>query len=152
MTAPVLEYAFGYTGRLKPPIAIGGPYGARTVFELIGGDVTGPDFKGELTPGGGDWMIIGEDGWSRLDVRAQILLDDGVAIFTHYHGFVELNEAVQAWLADDKDTSYEDHYFRTSPRFETSDPRYHWLTTTLFVGVGRLREGRTVEYQVYRVT
>jgi Protein of unknown function (DUF3237) len=49
-------------------------------------------------------------------------------------------------------TDWGDQYFRTTPRFETSDERYKWLTTNLFVSEGRLMEGGGVEYRVYRIT
>jgi len=41
---------------------------------------------------------------------------------------------------------------RLHPRFETGDERYKWLTTSLFVSEGRLKEGGSVEYRVYRIT
>ncbi|MBA3744482.1 DUF3237 domain-containing protein [Sporichthya sp.] len=147
-----LAYAFSYTGRLKEPLTIGGPYGNRTVFEVIDGKVDGLGLGGEVRSGGADWMLIGADGWARLDVRAQITLSDGAAIYAYYHGFLEINEAVQAWLARDEMTSYGDHYFRTSPRFETGHPDYQWLTHTLFVGEGHFLPNRTVEYRVFKVT
>ena len=62
-----------------------------------------------------------------------------------------MNETVQRATAAGSGTDYGDQYFRTSPRFETGEPRYAWLNQTLFVAEGRLRPGM-VEYKVYRVT
>ena len=148
-----LEYFCTYRGRLKAPLDLGtGPFGQRLVFEVLDGEVEAEGIKGTILSGGGDWMLVGPDGWARLDVRAQFVLDDGAGLYGSYHGFLEVNEAVQRWLASDVGTGFGDHYFRTSPRFETGDERYATLTRTLYVGEGRLLPERTVEYQVYRVT
>jgi len=67
-----LEYEFRYQARLKPPVAIGaGPYGTRMFFEVIGGEFEGKRLKGKILSGGGDWLLAGADGFSRLDVRIQ---------------------------------------------------------------------------------
>jgi Protein of unknown function (DUF3237) len=55
-------------------------------------------------------------------------------------------------IASGAGTDWTDQYFRTMPRFETGDERDKWLTTNLFVSEGRLTEGGSVEYRVYRIT
>jgi hypothetical protein len=148
-----LEYEFTYHATLKEPVTVGaGPYGTRLVFEVTGGSVEGPRLKGQILTGGADWLLVGPDGWGRLDVRAQVVTDDGAAIYLSYFGILEMNEAVQRASAEASGTDYGDQYFRTSPRFETGDPRYAWLNHTVFVAAGHLRPGRIVEYRVYRVT
>jgi hypothetical protein len=147
-----LEYFCTYRARLKAPVDAGaGPFGQRLFFEVIDGELEADGVKGTLLSGGGDWLLVGPDGWGRLDVRAQVRLDDGAVIYASYHGYLELNEQVQRWLTDDEGTSFSDQYFRTSPRFETGDQRYAALTRTLFVSEGRFLTERTVEYQTYRV-
>ncbi len=148
-----LEYEFTYHATLKEPVTIGpGPYGTRLFFEVVDGAGEGPRLKGKVLTGGGDWLLLGPDGWGRLDVRAQFITDDGAAIYLSYYGVLETNEATQRALAEGKGTDYGDQYFRTAPRFETGDPRYAWLNHTLFVAEGRLLPGPAVEYKVYRVT
>jgi hypothetical protein len=49
-------------------------------------------------------------------------------------------------------TDWNDQYFRTTPRFETGDERYRWMTTSLFLAEGHLLEGGGVEYRVSRVS
>lgn len=148
-----LEYELSYQASLKPPVAVGpGPYGTRMFFEVIGGEFEGPRLKGKLLTGGGDWLLVGADGFGRLDVRAQFLTHDGAAIYLRYEGLLEMNAAVQAAVSSpDKGTDYGDQYFRSAPRFETGDPRYAWLNQALFVGEGHIRPGPIVEYKVYRV-
>lgn len=148
-----LEYELTYHAALKEPVAVGeGPYGNRVVVEVIGGRCEGKRVNGKVLTGGADWLLIGPDGWGRLDVRAQMLTDDGAAIYVSYHGVLEMNAKVQAALAAVDGTDYPDQYFRTAPRLETGDPRYAWVNHTLFVAAGRIRPGRVVEYKVYRVT
>ena len=148
-----LEYEFSYRASLKPALAVGpGPYGTRLFVEVTGGTVEGERLKGKILTGGGDWLLAGADGFGRLDVRAQFVTDDGAAIYVSYFGILEMNEKVQKALADpNSSTDYRDHYFRSSPRFETGDPRYAWLNQATFVAEGHVLPGRTVEYKVYRV-
>jgi hypothetical protein len=62
-----------------------------------------------------------------------------------------MNDAVQGAVAAGGSTEHDDQYFRSTPRFETGDPRYSCANTTLFVGQGRLVPGG-VEYEIYRVS
>ena len=147
-----LEYEFTYQATLNDPVVVGqGPYGTRLVYEVTGGSLEGTRLKGKVLTGGADWILVGPDGWGRLDVRAQFLTDDGAAIYVVYHGLLEMNEKVQRATTEGRGTDYGDQYFRTTPRFETGDPRYNWLNQTLFVAEGRVLP-YAVEYKVYRVT
>jgi Protein of unknown function (DUF3237) len=146
-----LEYEFTYQATLKEPVAIGlGPYGTRMVYEVTGGSFEGKRLKGNVLTAGADWILVGADGWGRLDVRAQLLTDDGAGIYVAYYGLLEMNEKVQRATTAGSATDYGDQYFRTNPRFETGDPRYSWLNHTLFVAEGRIVP-HAVEYKVYRV-
>ena len=148
-----LDYEFTYHATLKAPVVVGpGPFGNRSFFEVSGGRCDGTRLRGEVLTGGGDWILIGPDGWGRLDVRAQLRTDDGALIYLAYYGLLEMNDAVQRATAGGSGTDYGDQYFRTNPRFETGDARYAWVNQTLFVAEGRVRPGPMVEYRVYRVT
>jgi uncharacterized protein DUF3237 len=148
-----LEYEFSYQANLKPALPVGaGPYGTRLVVEVLGGSFEGKRLRGKILTGGGDWLLAGPDGFGRLDVRAQLVTEDGAAIYLSYFGLLEMNAKVQQALADAKNgTDFGDHYFRTSPRFETGDPRYAWLNQSMFLAEGHILPGMTVEYKVYRV-
>ncbi|HBZ68414.1 MAG TPA: DUF3237 domain-containing protein [Deltaproteobacteria bacterium] len=146
-----LEYEFTCHATLKDPVQIGtGPFGTRLVFEVTGGSIDGKRLKGKVLTGGADWLLVGPDGWGRLDVRGQFLTDDGAAIYTAYTGLLDMNEKVQRAVTTGGSTDYGDQYFRTTPRYETGDLRYGWLNHTLFVAEGRLMP-HGVEYKVYRV-
>jgi len=145
-----LVHEFTFRGGLKPPLPIGpGPIGTRMYYEVTGGEVVGDRLRGTLL-GGGEWALIGPDGFLRIDVRLQVETHDGAYLYVQYTGLLELNEAVQGALARGAGTDYGDQYFFTNPRFETGDPRYAWLNTTFFVGEGRILPALGIEYRVSR--
>jgi hypothetical protein len=77
------------TTRLKPPAEVGaGPYGTRLFFELGEGEVNGERLSGRLLPGGADWMLVGPDGWARVDVRAGIETHDNAVVYLSFQGLV----------------------------------------------------------------
>ena len=139
-----------FTATLKQPLAIGaGPIGTRVYYEISGGEMTGERLRGKLV-GGGEWALIGPDGFLRVDVRAQIETHDGAFLYVQYVGLLELNETVMTAIATESGTDFGDQAFYTNPRFETGDPRYAWVNTTFFVGEGRAIPGLGVEYRVWR--
>ncbi|TPK95031.1 DUF3237 domain-containing protein [Mesorhizobium sp. B2-4-12] len=145
------EFEFTLSVPLNAPIDIGpGPFGMRRYFEISDGTIVGKKLNGKILPGGGDWALIGPDGFFRLDVRTQLVTNDGAFIYLYYPGLIELNETVTRALATGGSTEYGDHYLRSTPRFETGDPRYAWLNQSLFVAEGRLSAG-ALEYKIYRV-
>lgn len=148
-----LAYEFSYHADLAEPLMVGaGPRGTRIVVPVTGGRVKGERIKGSFIGGGGDWLLLGADGWARLDVRGQIQTDDGALVYITYQGLLQVTEGVQAAIATmDQETGFDDQYFRTTPCLETGDERYAWVNQTLFVAKGRLVPGG-VEYEVSRVT
>ena len=69
-----------------------------------------------------------------------------------YPGLVEVTEAAEAALTGGSSgTNFGDHYFVTTPRLESGDPRYAWVNQTIFVGQGRITPGPIVEFQVSRI-
>lgn len=148
-----LEFEFEFHAKVKPPVAIGpGPHGMRMYFETIDGDVFGERVSGRVLSGGGDWFLLGPDGWGRLDARAQFETSDGAVIYASYTGHVEMNEVVQGALGTGGGTEYEDQYMRAAVQLETGDPRYAWLNHSLFIYRGRFAPHSGVSARIYRVT
>ena len=144
----VQECSFKAT--LKPPLPIGaGPIGTRMYYDVSGGEVTGERLRGKVL-GGGEWALIGPDGFLRIDVRLQVETHDAAYLYVQYVGLLEVNAAVQRALETGGGTDYGDQYFFTNPRMETGDPRYAWVNTTFFVGQGHILPGLGVEYRVWR--
>jgi hypothetical protein len=148
-----LVHEFTFTARLAPAVPVGaGPFGTRRIREVLGGEVTGARLHGRVGTGGADWVLLGPDGWGRLDVRLVLHTDDGAHIYVQYLGVIEYTDAARAANAGTRSSDYDEHYFRTAPRLETGDERYAWVNRTLFVGEGRLHPGPVVEYRVHRLT
>ena len=127
-----------------------GPFGRRSVAAVGGGSVVGDRIHGRIVGPGADWALLGADRYFQIDVRAQIVTDDGAALLLTYTGALEVNDKVAAALAGGE-TSFEDQYCRIHARLECGDDRYHWVNRTLFVGRGRMTpEG--IDYEVARVT
>lgn len=141
---------FTFRANLRPPLPVGaGPIGTRMYFDVIDGVVEGERLNGKLL-GGGEWALIGPDGFLRVDVRLQVETHDAAFLYIQYTGLLEFNEKVQAAVEMGTGTNYGDQYFYTNPRFETGDERYAWLNTTFFVGEGHLLPDAAVEYRVWR--
>ena len=149
--AASLHYEFSYTAQVFPPVDVGAtPMGARMCFTMGEGKAVGERIKGRFL-GGGDWVLIGADGYGRIDVRGQIATDDGAFLYINYTGFLQMNEAIGAALQTGVGSEFSDAYLRAAVRLESGDPRYAWVNRTLFVSAGHLLPGGIVEYRVYRV-
>tara|TARA_R110000868_G_scaffold39980_4_gene138627 strand:- start:849 stop:1298 length:450 start_codon:yes stop_codon:yes gene_type:complete len=141
---------FTFKAMLKPPVPIGaGPIGTRMYYEVTRGEVEGERLRGKVL-GGGEWALIGPDGYLRVDVRAQVETHDGAFLYVQYFGLLEMNAAVQAAISSGTGTEFGDQQFHTNPRIETGDARYSWVNTTFFIGEGRILPGLGIEYRVWR--
>ena len=146
-----LIYECTYRAELDPKrLMVGpGPLGVRVVSTVIGGWCKGERLSGTLSGAAGDWMLVGQDGFARLDVRGQLVTQSGAVVLITYNGLLEMNQKVTS--AAGGDTEFQDQYFRTLVRMESGAPNFAWVNTSLFVGRGRLVKGG-VEYEVYRLT
>ena len=91
-----LVHEFTFRAGLKPPHPIGaGPIGTRMYYEIDGGEVVGERLNGAIR-GGGEWALIGPDGYLRVDVRAQVETPDGAFLYVQYFGLLEMNAAVMS--------------------------------------------------------
>jgi hypothetical protein len=144
---------FEYTVDVAPPQDVGaGPFGHRMSIPVPGGELVGERLKGSFVGAAGDWILIGPDGYGRLDVRGTLETVDGAYIFFQYSGLLEMTPAVMAILGGgETPTDFGDQHFFTNPRLETGDDRYAWVNRTFFVGEGRLLAGPRVNYKVFRL-
>ena len=136
---------------LQPAQPIATPVGARLTFVTTGGTVDGPRLKGELLPGGGDWLRVGSDGVGRVDVRATIRTHDGVLIHYEARGVIKVPADGLDRLGAGDVLPFTETYVRTTPTFETADERYAWLNEIVAVGYNVLSPNH-IDYRVYRVT
>lgn len=150
VSALPVEHLFDMRVDLEPVQLIPTPVGTRMTFVTVGGVVDGPRLRGVLRPGGGDWVTVGADGIGRVDVRATIATHDGVLIHLAARGVIALPPDGLTRLANGEALPFTQTYVRTTPRFETSDERYGWLTAAAAVAYNALLPNR-VDYRVYRL-
>jgi uncharacterized protein DUF3237 len=127
------------------------PHGTRVIVYAKGGQVDGPNIKGKVLPGGGDWLVIRPDSASELDVRGTIQTDDGHLIYMHWRGIMHAPPAIwQRLQQGERDLDPSQYYYRIAPMFETSSEKYSWLNRLISVGVGR-RTLTGVGYRIYSI-
>jgi hypothetical protein len=129
----------------------GAPSGARQYWQVSEASLEGPRINAKLAATGIDWMLVGDDGFWRPDVRAQFVTDDGAIIFLHYTGLVEPTDRFKQAAEARRSTEWADQYMRMTLRFETGAERYSWLNQSLFIAKGRLQGAGRIEYAVFRV-
>ena len=126
------------------------PAGGRRIVYVKRGEFAGPELKGQVLPGGGDWVLVRKDGVSQLDVRITLRTDDGALIYMTYRGISTMTPDVRQRILKGEVVDPSDYYFRTAPFFETAAAKYAWLNNLVAVGVGR-RTPTGVMYSVYAV-
>jgi hypothetical protein len=135
---------------LDPAQTFATPMGARMTLAVRGGSFSGPRLRGELLPGGGDWILASDDGIGRLDVRSTMRTDDGALIHFEAKGKGKVSPEWMERLAAGERIPYDQCYIRTTPSFETSDERYAWLNELVVVGINELSPDH-VDYRLYSV-
>src|SRR5438105_12290044 len=125
-----------------PPQRLGAvPHGIRSIIPVTGGDFEGPRLRGEVLSGGGDWLLLRDDGVLELDLRITLETDDHALIHMTFQGLRHGPPEVFAALGRGEVVDPASYYFRTLPRFETSMERYAFLNRIIAVGVGETRPG-----------
>ena len=111
------------------------PLGTRLTYVIAHGRCDGPRLRGDFLPGGGDWVLVGQDRVARLDVRALLRTDDGALISVTSTGRAVLDDDALVRLTAGELIGVDEMYARSSPLFETGDERYAWLNATHTVAV-----------------
>jgi Protein of unknown function (DUF3237) len=150
VTALPVEHLFDMHVNLQPAQPIPTPVGSRMTFITTRGVVEGPKLRGEVLPGGGDWLIIGSDGVGRVDVRATLRTHDGALIHYESRGIIKIPVDGVQRLAAGEVLPFAETYIRTTPKFETSDERYAWLSEVVALGYNILSPNH-IDYRMYRV-
>jgi len=95
--------------------------------------------NGKVLPGSGDWTVLRADGVLELDLRLTLESDEGALIHMTSFGLRHGTPEVIAALARGESIDPASYYFRTTPRFETSHPKYAFLNRLLAVATGDRR-------------
>jgi Protein of unknown function (DUF3237) len=148
---PRLKLIFAADVSVGAPLDLGDVgKGARRIVPLTGGEFSGPDIRGTVVPGGADWQIVRGDGVSELEARYTLQTDDGALIAVRNLALRHGPPEVMAALAAGRPVVPGSYYFRGATFFETSAPRYAWLTRSIVVCTGE-REPAGVKLKFYRV-
>jgi len=145
-----VEHLFDMHVNLQPAQPITTPVGVRMTFITTGGIIDGPKLQGEILPGGGDWLIVGNDGVGRVDVRATLRSHDGVLIHYEARGIIKVPADGLQRLAAGEVLAFDETYVRTTPKFETADERYAWLSDLVAVGYNVLSPNH-IDYRIFQV-
>ena len=138
-------------------LALGpGPWRNRRVGYITGGRFEGPRLSGEILPGGGNWpeSAVGPDGAAigTFDARCTWKTHDGAVIYVTYTGRSLIPPEVAEAFRDPAQPVVDPSRYKLhiAPVFETGDPRYAWLNSTLAVGCGE-RETGGVRHWMYAI-
>jgi hypothetical protein len=124
--------------------------GLRRIIPILGGSFHGPSIKGTIIPGGYDWQLVRLDGVAEIEARYVLKTEDNALITIVNTGLRHGPEQVMERLAKGEEVEPSLYYFRSIPVFETSEPRYEWLTKNIFIANG-IRKPALVLIQVWKV-
>lgn len=149
--APQLEFVFEVRAKIADPIVIGQVSGGtRRIINILEGTFEGPKIKGKLLPGGADWQIIRQDGFTEVDARYVLQTDKGDLIYVSNIGIRHAPPDIIERLNAGEEVDQSQIYFRAVPRFETATPDLEWLMRSIFICTGE-RQPNDVVIRFFRV-
>ena len=132
------EFLTRLSADFEAPLVLGEtPNGLRRILYFRSGSFAGPEMRGQLLPGGGDWILQRRDGIAELDIRLTLRADDGALIHAGCKGVADIAPAIRERVQAGEAVDPAEYYFRTALFFETGAARYLWLNRLLAVGVAR---------------
>ena len=148
---PKLDFVFEVRAKVADPIVIGQvPEGTRRIIDILEGTFEGPKIKGKLLPGGADWQIIRQDGFTEVDARYILQTENGDLIYVSNIGIRHAPPEILRRLNAGEQVDQSQIYFRTVPKFETAAPDLQWLMRSVFICTGE-RRPNDVLIRFYRV-
>jgi hypothetical protein len=124
--------------------------GTRLIGYIKGGTFAGPRLKGDVLPGGGDWLLIRPDGVREPDCRLTLRTDDGHLIYMAYRAIFRIAPELLQRLIQGEAVNPSAYYLRSTPVFETAAEQYGWLNQIVTVGIG-IRVPTGLKYTVYTI-
>jgi hypothetical protein len=134
-----------------PPLLVVGqtPNAFRRVGLIQGGSFEGERLSGEVVSGN-DWQSVRADSCIKLDVRLVLRTTDGALIVMTYQCLGAGPPAVIEKLDRGEEVDPATYYFRMSPMFETSAPKYDWMNRIIAIGTGYRRADGPI-YGIFEV-
>jgi Protein of unknown function (DUF3237) len=150
-SVPKLEFVLAARVTVDQPLDLGDvAKGGRRIVPITGGEFAGPQIRGAVLPGGGDWQVLRHDGVAELEARYTLSTDDGALIYVRNLALRHGPPEIIAALAAGRPVDPASYYFRGATFFETSAARYAWLTKTVIVCSGE-REPAAVKLRFYQL-
>jgi Protein of unknown function (DUF3237) len=145
IATPGLSLITELSAKVGPPIDVGAtPQGVRRIVPILGGDLTGPRLNGKVLPGGSDYQVWRNDGITEIHARYVIETTAGARVYVEASGLRRGPPEAMARLFRGEPVDQSLIYFRTVPRFETSDPDLAWLMRGIFLCAGARYPDRAV--------
>lgn len=116
---------------------------------VLGGTVTGGRLSGEVLPLGGDRQTD-SGAFASIEAIQFIRTHDGARIAFDNRGLRAASPEIKSALRAGEDVPFSKYYMRFACTFRTSDPRYDWLNTRLFIAAGAKRP-QWVELSVFEL-
>lgn len=125
--------------------------GTKIIYPIKGGTITGK-INGKFLPIGADFGTLISPTTFKLDVREVIQTVDSATIYVTYTGYIYADAETFKLLVTGKakQVSPDKYYFRVTPIFETTSPKYDWLNHTIAIGIGTVTE-TGVSYKIYAI-
>jgi hypothetical protein len=113
--------------------------------------VCGPRLRGQVLPGGSDWLIARPDGASVIEAHYSILAGDGTPIYVTNRGLRVSSAEVLDRLSRGEPVPPQEYYFRSTPVFDAPDGPHGWLSDHIFVAdLARIADAVRVRVFVVR--
>lgn len=149
--APELEFICELSVKLDPAMVVGEtPHGIRRIIPIIGGEVVGPNIKGEILKGGADWQVLRSDGVTELEAHYQFKTHDGTIVYIKNTGLRVTSPEVAERMAQGELVGPNAYYFRAVPKFEAPAGKYSFLNDAIFICSGE-RTPDAVKIRVWKV-
>jgi hypothetical protein len=134
-----------------PPLLVVGqtPNAFRRIGVIHGVSFEGERLSGEVVSGN-DWQSVRADSCIKLDVRLVLRTTDGALIVITYQCLRAGPSAVIEKLDRGEEVDPTTYYFRMSPMFETSAPKYDWMNRIIAIGTGYRRADGPI-YSLFEV-
>lgn len=121
--------------------------GRRRIAPILGGSFEGDRLRGQVLPGGADWVINRPDGAMAIDVRISLKTHDDALIYCTYQGVFKAGPEVMARFNRGELLDESEFRLRTHVRFETGAETYLWLNDLLAIGIGQ----QTADGPIYTI-
>jgi hypothetical protein len=147
--APRLDFVATVFVQFDRPQFVGEtPTGMRVNFFVREGTAIGDGFRGKVTQGSADHMIVRQDGMGLVRIRSALATEDGATLDMEAGGYVDFGpDGYRRAVAHDLPDRSS---LVVTPLIATRHPKYKWLSRIQCVGAGQTHlDADQAFYHVY---